>query len=67
MAAPARELLLYQLMFIFPIRTTLKASLYTRVSEAQSAVVNDSPVGCQSRRPGCPQAAFGRYRDGTIN
>ena len=29
----------------------------TRVSKAQSAVVNDSPVGCQSRRPGRPQAA----------
>ena len=25
------------------------------VSEAQSAVVNDSPVDCQSRRPGSPQ------------
>ena len=24
------------------------------VSEAQSAVVNDSPVDCQSRRPGPP-------------
>ena len=24
------------------------------VSEAQSAVVNDSPVDCQSRRPGLP-------------
>ena len=31
-------------------------SLVLRVSEAQSAVVNDSPVDCQSRRPGCPQA-----------
>ena len=28
-----------------------------RVSEAQSAVVNDSPVDCQSRRPGSPQRA----------
>ena len=27
------------------------------VSEAQSAVVNDSPVDCQSRRPGSPQRA----------
>ena len=27
------------------------------VSEAQSAVVNDSPVDCQSRRPGAPQSA----------
>jgi len=36
--------------------------LYTRVSEAQSVVVNDSPVGCQSHRPGCPQAAFGAVR-----
>ena len=35
------------------------SSLYTRVSVAQSAVVNDSPVDCQSRRPGCPQAALG--------
>ena len=26
------------------------------VSEAQSAVVNDSPVGCQSRRLGAPQS-----------
>ena len=26
------------------------------VSEAQSAVVNDSPVGCQSRRRGAPQS-----------
>ena len=26
------------------------------VSKAQSAVVNDSPVGCQSRRPGAPQS-----------
>ena len=26
------------------------------VSEAQSAVVNDSPVDCQSRRPGAPQS-----------
>jgi len=29
----------------------------TRVSKAQSAVVNDSPADCQSRRPGRPQAA----------
>ncbi|MBQ3543244.1 MAG: hypothetical protein IJA45_09000 [Oscillospiraceae bacterium] len=29
------------------------------VSEAQSAVVNDSPVDCQSRRPGVPQNAAG--------
>ena len=29
----------------------------TRESEAQSAVVNDSPVDCQSRRPGSPQRA----------
>ena len=28
-----------------------------RESEAQSAVVNDSPVDCQSRRPGSPQRA----------
>ena len=27
--------------------------------EAQSAVVNDSPVGCQSRRPDRPQATEG--------
>ena len=32
----------------------------TRVSEAQSAVVNDSPVDCQSRRPGSPQRAVSR-------
>ena len=31
-----------------------------RVSEAQSAVVNDSPVDCQSRRPGRPQAVARR-------
>jgi len=31
-------------------------SLVLRVSEAKSAVVNDSPVDCQSRRPGCQQA-----------
>ena len=32
------------------------------VSEAQSAEVNDSPVGCQSRRPGCPQATVKNLR-----
>ena len=35
-------------------------SLVQRVSEAQSAVVNDSPVDCQSRRPGRPQAVARR-------
>ena len=36
--------------------TAALGSLVLRVSEAQSAVVYDSPVDCQSRRPGCPQA-----------
>ena len=35
-------------------------SLVLRVSEAQSAVVNDSPVDCQSRRPVAPQSEGGR-------
>ena len=35
-----------------------------RVSEAQSAGVNDSPVDCQSRRPGRPQAVAERSEDG---
>ena len=34
--------------------------LLLEVSEAQSAGVNDSPVGCQSRRPGAPQSTAGR-------
>ena len=37
--------------------TAPSAPVFKRVSEAQSAGVNDSPVGCQSRRPGRPQAA----------
>ena len=39
-----------------------KGPLVQRVSEAQSAGVNDSPVGCQSRRPGRPQAAVKNLR-----
>ena len=42
-----------------PRRGAALAPALKRVSEAQSAVVNDSPVDCQSRRPGRPQAVTG--------
>ena len=45
-----------------PRRGADLAPALKRVSEAQSAVVNDSPVDCQSRRPGRPQAAVAAAR-----
>ena len=39
---------------------TRRQSLLLEVSEAQSAVVNNSPVDCQSRRPVAPQSEGGR-------
>ena len=42
-------------LFCGGVRGILAPSV--RESEAQSAVVNDSPVDCQSRLPGSPQRA----------
>ena len=42
-------------LFCGGVRGILAPSV--RESEAQSAVVNDSPVDCQSRRPGSQQRA----------
>ena len=36
------------------------------VSEAQSAVVNDSSANCQSRRPGAPQSTGDREAVGEV-